>query len=180
MPHSRRGSIPRVMIPRRKSSWEFGPGSTGALSISSSTTALVGGGVTVSANGATLVRTRGSLQAFLKTSDAANGGFHLVFGIGIASADAFGVGVTALPNPGDDPGWPGWLYWRVFDLHSFGATIAESMGAGGLGSVQFEVDSKAMRKVGVNEVIFASVQAIELSTATMSLFFESRCLFKLP
>jgi hypothetical protein len=127
-----------------------------------------------------LVRLRGSLQAFLKTGDGANSGFHCVFGIGIASADAFSIGVTALPNPADDTGWPGWLYWRVFDVHTFGATIAESMNASGLGSIQFEVDSKAMRKLGVNEVIFASCQTIESGSATMSLFFESRTLLKLP
>ena len=170
----------RTRSPRRKTSWEFGPGGTTANSFSSSTTAILGGGVAAAENGLTLVRLRGSLQAFLKTSDQANGGFHCVMGIGVASSDAFVIGVTALPNPADDPSWPGWLYWRVFDVHTFDATIASSFGPAGLAAIQFEVDSKAMRKLGINETIFASVQTIEAGAATMSIFFESRTLVKLP
>ena len=179
MAHSR-GSSPVRRAPRRKTSWEFGPGGTAVTTISAPTTTVIGGGVAAAENGLTLVRLRGSLQAYLKTGDGANAGFHCTFGIGIASADAFAVGVTALPNPGDDPGWPGWLYWRVFDIHAFSATIAESFGPNGLASVQFEVDSKAMRKLGINETIFASLQTIEAGTSTMSIFFESRALVKLP
>jgi len=170
----------RARIPRRKTSWEFGPGGTIATTFSASTTSVIGGGVTVGENGITLVRLRGSLQAFLKTADQANGGFHMVFGIGIASSDAFAVGVSALPNPGDDPQWPGWLYWRVFDIHAWSSTLSESYGPSGLASIQFEVDSKAMRKLGLNEVIFASCQSIEAGNSTASVFFESRTLVKLP
>jgi len=170
----------RARAPRRKSSWEFGPGGTAVTSVGSSTSVIIGGGVAAGQNGLTLVRLRGSLQAYLTATDATNSGFHCAFGVGIASSDAFGVGVTALPNPADDAGWPGWLYHRFFDLHSFNATIVESMAAGGLGSVQFEVDSKAMRKLGINETIFASLQTIEAGAASMSIWFESRTLVKLP
>jgi len=174
-----RGVFHRGRPQRRKTGWDFGPGGTGVTSFSSSTTSILGGGAEVVAQGLTLVRLRGSVQGFLKTADAANAGFHCAMGIGIVSTDAFAVGVTALPNPADDIGW-GWLYHRFFDLHAFSATVADSMAASGLGSIQFEVDSKAMRKLTVSEVIFASLQVIELSTATMSVFFESRALLKLP
>ena len=178
MPRSRRGfSQGRT---RRLTAWGLGPGGSGAASIASSTSTILGSGVVPLVEGLTAVRLRGSLQAYLKTSDAANGGFHCALGIALATDEAFAVGITALPEPVTDPGFDGWLFHRFFDLHSFGATIAESMNAAGLASIQFEVDSKAMRKIPVGMTMYAVLQSVELSTATMSVFFDSRVLAKLP
>ena len=169
----------RAPSQRRKTAWDFGSGSTGATSISSSSTTIIGSGAAIITEGVTFIRTRGSLQAFLKTSDGANGGFHCGFGIGVATAEAFAVGATALPSPLADASFDGWLYHRFFDCHTFDATIASSM-VNNLAVVQFEVDSKAMRKVPAGVTIYAVLETVELQTATMSVFFDSRSLFKLP
>ena len=179
MSHSRQRSGSFRGRSRRQTAGEEGPGGSGATSVSSSSSVIVGAGSQATEDGLTIVRIRGSVQAYLKTSDAANGGFHCALGMAVVSNDAFAVGVTAVPNPIDDMLWDGWMYLRFFDIHSFGATIAESMNASGLGSIQFEIDSKAMRKLQLNDTLVCVLQAVELSTATMSLFLDSRLLVKI-
>jgi len=160
---------------RRRTGWEEGPGGTTATSFTDTIATILGAGFEFLLDGLTIVRIRGSVQAFL-TVGGTNSGFHAAIGMGIVSADAFAVGVTAVPNPIDDADWNGWMYHRYFDLH--GATTFNP--ADQSNSLTFEVDSKAMRKVGVNEVLFASIETVESGTATMSVFFESRILLKLP
>ena len=123
----------------------------------------------------TIVRLRGSFQAYLRSATAADDGFHCALGIGIVSDDAFTIGVTAVPNPIADANWPGWLYHRFFDLHASGAFSADDPN----GSIQFEVDSKAMRKFGSNEILMANLEVVEDTTATMTAWFDSRVLLKL-
>ena len=42
------------------------------------------------------------------------------------------------------------------------------------------VDSKAMRKFGGDMVIYAALQVLEVGTATLRWFYNSRSLVKLP
>ncbi len=179
MARSRRGFSQGHIRTRRQTAWGIGPGGSSPASISSSSVVILGGGSVPLVEGLTIVRLRGSFQAYLKTSDAANGGFHCALGIGLATDEAFGIGTTALPSPISDSEFDGWMYHRWFDIHSFGATIAESM-TSGLATIQFEVDSKAMRKQPVGLVLYTVLEVVELSTATMSAFFDSRILAKLP
>ena len=126
---------------------------------------------------ATIVRIRGSLSAYLTTAGAAGDGFHCAVGIGIVTNEAFAIGQTALPGPLDEADWGGWMYYRFFDLHEGeGAAV----NVNGLSSLQFEVDTKAMRKwEGNSETLVAMLQVVEKTAATMETWFDSRILVKL-
>jgi len=41
------------------------------------------------------------------------------------------------------------------------------------------VDTKAMRKIGLNEIVFAAIDTTLVGTASMRVFFNSRMLAKL-
>ena len=99
--------------------------------------------------------------------------------MGIVTADAFAIGITAVPVPLSDKEWEGWLYHRIFDLHTVTATIADGVNAYAIAQ-RFEVDSKAMRKVGVNEVLFAVFEVVESNASQIDVFFDTRMLLKLP
>lgn len=141
-------------------------------SFSSSTTAIFGSGL-VATEPVTVVRTRGYFEIQLIATAAALDGFNWAAGVGIVSADAFAVGVTAVPNPFDDIDWGGWLWHQQGAMHNNIATIGRE------NVMFFDYDSKAMRKLGVNEVLFVSMQVGEIGTATMNVRTGSRCLFKL-
>ena len=164
---------------RRQTTWELGPGSSLITAISASGAFVIGAGIESLQDGVTIVRLRGSFQAYLAAVDAVDGGFHVNFGIGLVTADAFAVGASAMPSPLSDADWDGWLYYRDFDLHSPSATIADNR-VDNLTSIQFEIDSKAMRKFGTNVTIFGMIAATEVVNSTMGVWFDSRMLLKLP
>ena len=160
---------------RRVTDWSLGPGGSLLAGISTSSVAILGSGVTPVDDGFTLVRLRGNVQGYLRSSDAVNGGFHCAIGIGIVTNKAFAIGATAVPGPITEMEWDGWLYHRFFDLHqsttTFDPTEVNSQ-------ISFEVDSKAMRKLDGEEIIVAVVETVEVVAATMSLYFDSRMLVK--
>ena len=162
---------------RRSSAWEEGPGGVTAQAFSASGTIVLGAGITPVIPGLTLVRLRGHLEIVLEAAANIGEGFSGALGVGIVSADAFAIGVTAIPNPIDDQSWGGWIYHRHWSLHATTATIADGVNTGRIG---IEVDSKAMRKFGLNELIFASMQVTEVGTSQIEAFFDSRVLVKLP
>ena len=165
----------RLRGPRRLTGWEEGPGGSTVTVFTDSLAAALGSVLTVLQDGLTIVRLRGSLQAFL-TVGGDPGGFHCALGACIVSNDAAAVGITAIPDPIADMDWDGWFYHRFFDVHSPGVFD----GADQSNSIQFEVDSKAMRKVGVNDTVVVTLEAVETGAASMSVFFDSRILLKLP
>ena len=75
--------------------------------------------------------------------------------------------------------WDGWLYWTPFSLHALTATIGEGVNAPGAYQ-RIVVDSKAMRKIAVEEGFYAALEVTEIGVATMHGFFDSRMLFALP
>ena len=180
----RRGFFPRSRSKPRLTDWALGPGSSVTTNFSSSTSSILGSGVTPTTDKLTIVRTRGELTAFLNTASALDNGFACAVGIGIVTNAAFAIGATAVPDPIDDAEWDGWLYHRFFNLISPTAisntaiTDADSVGIVS-NVVRFEVDSKAMRKQDLEETLMAVVQAVEVGTATMSVQFNSRTLVML-
>jgi len=85
-------------------------------------------------------------------------------GIGVVSEQAASVGITAVPHPGSDAGWGGWLW------HSYFAgrlSFASATGYAPNQVHQLVVDSKAMRKVGDNERLVLVVQ----NTGTQGIVF---------
>ena len=170
---------------RRKTSWGVGPEGTGERVLTGSATNIFGAVVAILQDGVTLVRLRGECLMMLKTSSAAGDGYTGAVGVAVSTVDATTVGVTAVPNPIDDEDWDGWLYHRYFSLAS-GAVIAAGVSSDDdlvnatSAALRFEVDSKAMRKLSENDAIYASIQVVENSAATMSAWFNSRTLFMVP
>jgi len=173
---------------RRKTSWTVGPqsGVDGAsISITASAAVLMGVGSAATEDGLTIVRTRGELLFFLTASTTGGGGFFGAFGIGIANTPAFTAGVASLPTPITEDDWDGWLYHRFLTVGSGGAIDAGvsadvDMVNASAASVRVEIDSKAMRKINLNETLFAALEVTEVGTATARIFVNSRILVKIP
>ncbi len=167
---------------RRKTGWSAGPGGTALTPISASSTVILGSAIIPLVDGLTLVRLRGEVNMYLQLATAANDGFAGAFGVSVQGLSAFNAGAASLEAPIDEEDWDGWLYHRYFSVHSPVAfALASSPGGEVLPSVlRFEVDSKAMRKIQINEVLVALVQVTEIGTANMEIGFNSRMLFKLP
>jgi len=95
------------------------------------------------------------------------------FGVGIVSAEAFAAGVASVPSPYLDADWAGWMVWRTFAFHfEFASALTIALPA----NISFEVDSKAMRKIGPNEVL---VYVAESQAGALSIFDGLRTLIKL-
>ena len=130
----------------RLTKW-IGPADQGAVNVASTGATIIS---SVSfEDPATLVRTRGVVGVKLQAYGADSEVFGAL-GLGIVSAEALAIGVTAVPHPFRDPDWGGWFVWRTFffryEFHDATATMFPA-------SIQFEIDSKAMRKVEPNEAL---------------------------
>ena len=177
MARLRRGSFP-ARGPRRLNSWDDGTGGVPAQTITGSTVAFVGNAVSVLTDGTTLVRTRGQLDVILAAASAAGDGYQGAFGIGVTTQAAVAVGITAVPTPITEQTWDGWLYWTPISVHVGEATAGDKNWASG--AQRTTVDSKAMRKLKEDQSIFAVWEVTEIGTATATIFWDSRALFKLP
>ncbi len=155
----------------RKTSWETGPQLNHTVFTAVGPTVWTSGRQAV-VEALTFVRIRG-LITFNITGTGITNGMSGAWGIGIASENAFGVGLTALMNPFDDSGWDGWM------AHGFWSVDGDSGAAGA--SLQVEIDSKAMRKIDETDVLYGSVDvAVETGTCIVSCTADTRVLFKLP
>ena len=90
-----------------------------------------------------------------------------------------------MPTPLDQEAWDGWLYHWYFALLTGGkmdgsVSVDRNNTNATAAALRVEVDSKAMRKLTVDDVIFAAIQVIETGTATMQWMFNSRQLLKHP
>ena len=142
----------RGKVSARLTEW-IGPAAQGFL-------AVAGTGATVIASipflqAATIIRTRGYC-AIRPESEAADVEITGAVGFGIVSDEAFAAGIASMPEPFSDADWGGWFVWRSFayDVRFSDATGVNMIDWG------FEVDSKAMRRVGSNmtAVIIAESQ----------------------
>ncbi len=168
---------------RRKTQWSLGPGgddlaTLDAVGISSSTTVIIGSGVTPAVSQLTVVRLHGHLEFALSSAVAALGGFSFAYGIGIVTSDAFAIGVTAVPNPFDDIDWPGWLVHGSGAIRSVVGALA--VGDPSINPLVVPLESKSMRILRLNEIMFLAVQAGESGTANVNVRGMTRLLVKLP
>jgi len=167
----------RVRGPRRQTGWEAGVSEvTTSTNISADTGFIFGTGISPTQDGLTLVRTRGFFRISLTAATAAGDGYVGAVGIGIASNQAFAVGATAVPLPVDENAAESWVWHQEF------AIIAPDVTSVDARSMDFhvQIDSKAMRKVGANEILYMALQATETGTAVAEAVANSRMLFKLP
>ncbi len=96
----------------------------------------------------TLIRSRGSIGVH-PTDFTADGNVVGAFGAGIVSFEAAAIGVTAVPHPYRDSDWGGWMIWESYQFRlEHDSNIGKFMP-----TIRIPIDSKAMRKVGPNEVI---------------------------
>jgi len=170
------GSRPRVQGPKRLTQWGLGPGGTGGTGITASQADILGSGVTFGASG-TVVRIRGTFSGILTSYTTAGDGYAGAVGIGLASLAAFTAGIASLPTPLTEGAWDGWLWHKHFFMHG---TVAAGSAAGAfVKKVDVEIDTKAMRKVSDEMIIFAASEVLEAGTAALILHLNSRLLLKL-
>jgi len=164
---------------RRKSSWEIGPGRGRATITASLTPVFVGTGAAATEDGLTLVRLRGDLYIRLIAAAASGDIMSGWFGIGITSTQGFAVGITAVPTPVTELAEENWIFMHHWSVES--VQDAEALNRGGIGGLHIPVDTKAMRKFNVGDVMYAAVEASSTSgTPVASFEFDSRALVLLP
>ncbi len=139
---------------KRNTDWAASPPLTAIATIPASSAVLLETGVPTGA-GETVIRTRGWFGVFSDQA-AADETYIGAVGIGVVSEQAATVGVTAIPHPGTDAAWDGWYYHQyfagVFEFADATGFVAQAMQG-------FQVDSKAMRKVGAESRIVVVVEA---------------------
>ena len=154
--------------PRRKTFW-VGPADQNYLNVVSAGAVIMGS--LAQSVPLTVVRTRGQISV-KPTAYITNLTISGAFGVGIVSNEAFAAGVASIPEPFSDAGWGGWFVWRPF-TYRLEFSDATSML---LGSWDFEIDSKAMRKTGPGETM---VLVAESQSGAFSISSQLRFLFKL-
>ena len=162
---------------RRQTGWSVGPGDELATTITAAGSTLIGTAIVATTDGTTIVRIRGFLRAFLNNATSNGDGFQGAFGIGIASLAAVTAGVGSVSTPITEIGSDNWLFWHVLSLHAAEASEATF---GDETMQDIVVDTKAMRKAPTDLAIYAAVEVVEIGTASMTMFFDSRSLAKLP
>jgi len=173
---NRSRSIPRsVRRTVRRPSWSRGP--NGILQRTSSGAAIFATGAQANFDELTVIRIRGVFEIFLSVAAAALDGFDGAFGICRVSENAFNAGAGSIPSPLTDVAWDGWQAYQMFSLKAVTATIADGVNAVGVYK-RFELDTKAMRKTNITDVLVGVIEATEVGTATMNMRLDSRMLHK--
>ena len=166
---------------RRRSGWGAGPEST-TLTISSGTPVLWTSGAAPTSDGLTIARIRGSFGLHLTSAATSGDGFgHIAFGIGIVSLAAFNAGVASVPTPLTEMAWEGWMYHEtVSGVISLDTTPLE-LGNAGSSVRNGKIDSKAMRKIGADEIVFGAIEADdEVGASSFKFWAITRMLSLLP
>jgi len=114
----------------------------------------------------TILRTR-KLITFASDQIAASEAPTGSFGDIVVTSAAAAIGVTAVPNPSGVTGDPeaDWFVWQALQ---FDWRRATDVGLNGPSSHQYEVDSKAMRKVGPDDDVVTIVDMETGAGAFMS------------
>ncbi len=167
---------------RRLTAWQLGPGNDGLVAgdvtaFTASGAQVIGEGITPLLPNLTVVRIHGQLSFALNTAAAVREGYDWMAGIGVITADAFAVAL-GFPQPLADIDWPGWMWHAQGDMRP--ALGALAIGDPSINPVRVEIETKSMRKLRLNEVLFMAVQVGESGTATMDVRGHTRVLIKLP
>ena len=163
-----RGRVLRVGRKSARLTQWIAPADQGYISVAT-------GGATLFANFPaeepfTVMRSRG--QVSIQMSSAADLNVIGAFGMAVVSQEAFAAGVASVPEPFSDADWGGWFVWRSF---SYRVEVGDATGFN-VFSKDFEVDSKAMRKLSPNEVI---ILVAESQAGAFSISAPIRVLLKL-
>ena len=180
MAHGRStGFARRGSSSRRKTGWSVGPSQV-PIGISATGSLLWALSSQVLVDGLTLIRIRGEFSCHLNVVTAISDGFAS-FAVGLCnvSENAFNAGIVSVPSPITDMAWPGWMY------HSLHAELTgletTEVGRGPLSAVRVSIDSKAMRKVRIMDVLCGVIEVgAETGTANLVFSATTRILDKLP
>jgi len=151
-----------VRGPKRQTTW-IGPADQGYLAVGAGAKVLIASFDPFAAGlpKPTVVRTRGNVSIRQGTGIIVDTEIVGAFGLAVVSDQAFTIGITAIPGPFNDSGWDGWFVWGSFSIAYEAVGTSETLL---MTDRQFEVDSKAMRKVTENEtiVLVAESQGVAL------------------
>jgi len=164
----------RVRSQRRRTDWSEGTGGTTATAVSTSSAQFLGSALVPVVLGSTIVRIRGHIDLVGTLATAAGDGFTGAVGIGIASTRAVVAGVGSVPTPITNQAAENWLWWHSFSVVN---AVVSSTEITRSFFQRLIIDSKAMRKFEDNTVsLYAMIEPVEIGTATMSVFHDSRVL----
>ncbi len=106
--------------------------------------------------GTTITRVRGLLSVGLQVYSADLPVIGAM-GMAVVSDEAVAAGAASIPGPWTNSDWGGWFVWMPWIFNFEFTTDIDRL----LGSVEWELDSKAQRKVKNNEtvVVMAESQA---------------------
>ncbi len=114
----------------------------------------------------TIVRIRGELTVAVTAAGAAGANANCVMGIKLATSSAFAAGGASVESPATEVGGD-WIWWHAATMRNLAALpTANDDNIGILRTVK--IDSKAMRKVSVNQVlIFVAHNVVAGGTQTI-------------
>ena len=176
--------------PRRMTDWIFATGiPVGLVSVPDATQRVIGS-VAIAEGGVkpgTIVRIRGTIHLELAAETAADTLQSYGVGVGLFDDRALAVSSSAgvgLPEPigdADDEKWM-WIHYGFLGLGPGYAATAESDGTGRRGTIDIEVDTKAMRKWDENQTLVWLVQSqvIDGAATEIDAVVMARMLLKLP
>ena len=157
---------------KRATAWGVGSQELdGAMSATSKT--LWSSGIVTQDIEVTLIRTRGFVHYFLNAATAQGDGFFGAVGLGVTTQLAFNAGSGSIPGPFTQSDWDGWFWHQFFDVR-----LAETSLFNSFAHQRIEIDSKAMRKLGLDLVVFGMTEGIESGTAVLEMHGDPRMLFK--
>ena len=169
-----RGSRRFGVSTRRATAWSAGPGSSVLTSISTSSSGFLGASIQGTEQGLTMIRIRGQLNAALDVFTSVGDGYQGAVGIGIASLAAVTAGIGSVPTPLTEQDSDNWMWWHPLSVHGGLALASETRGHQVL-----EIDTKAMRKFPTDLSIYMAFEVVEIGTAVLSIFADTRALAKL-
>ncbi len=168
-----RGRRPRPKNRSRATTW-VAPADQGSVSVASNTSVIISSFDPFAAlldASVTIVRSRGLLRVQPQTLTA---GIEVNGAVGacVVTDQAFAAGAASIPGPWTNADWDGWFIWQEYSMRWDQATDVGRQ----IASIQYEIDSKAMRKVQANETV---VLMAESQVGLIEAFFAPRMLFKL-
>ncbi len=118
----------------------------------------------------TVARVRGIFNVF-PTAFSVDLNWTGALGLCIVSDEAFAAGVASIPGPHNEDDWGGWIVHQYFgghfDADVDGNTLCDTM---------YTIDSKAMRKVEINETL---VWVVQSTTGAFTIDLNARVLMML-
>ncbi len=140
-----RGGVRRGRGPQRVAQW-VGSADQGSVAVTAGAKVVIQSNALL--ENATIVRVRGQLTTF-PTVASADLNIIGAYGIGIVSDEAFAAGAASIPGPWSNKDWGGWFVWLPISWR-FEFISGVGVLQAGITSV---IDSKAMRKIGLNETV---------------------------